>query len=135
MLVVQSRKQIMTQKLLSLKKNLQIIIMTNIYIYIYITTPELNTLCTDLFNARFTQASLIAKTDFTSIKSKHLLVENELKKLKTFDSSYFIGKNHFEEDGTQNYLVFQSIYRRFKQAAGIGNGNYIITENLKHCLT
>ena len=123
----------MTQKLLSLKKNLQIIIMTNIYIYI--TTPELNTLCTDLFNARFTQASLIAKTDFTSIKSKHLLVENELKKLKTFDSSYFIGKNHFEEDGTQNYLVFQSIYRRFKQAAGIGNGNYIITENLKHCLT
>ena len=30
--------------------------------------------------------------------SKHLLVENELKKLKTFDSSYFIGKSHFEED-------------------------------------
>ena len=34
--------------------------------------------------------------------------------LKTFDSSYFIGKSHFEEDGTQNYLVFQSINRYFK---------------------
>ena len=35
----------------------------------------------------------------TSNKTKHLLVENELKKLKTFDSSYFIGERHFEEDG------------------------------------
>ena len=33
-------------------------------------------------------------------------IENKLKKLKTFDSSYFIGKSHFEEDGAQNYLVF-----------------------------
>ena len=45
----------------------------------------------------------------TQNKTKHLLVENELNKLKTFDSSYFIGKSHFEEDGTQNYLVFQPI--------------------------
>ena len=50
----------------------------------------------------------------TQNKTKHLLVENELNKLKTFDSGYFIGKSHFEEDGTQNYLVFQSIYRYFK---------------------
>ena len=35
-------------------------------------------------------------------KSKHLLIGNELKKLKTFDSSYFRGKSHFEEE----YLVF-----------------------------
>ena len=39
-------------------------------------------------------------------KSKPLLVENELEKLKIFDSSYFIGKSHFEEDRTQNYFVF-----------------------------
>ena len=60
---------------------------------------------------------MIAKTDFdvklwslnrkiTKNKTKHLLVENELNKSKTFDSSYFIGKSHFEEGGTQNYLVF-----------------------------
>ena len=41
----------------------------------------------------------------TSNKSKHFLVENQLKKLKTFDSSYFIGKSHFEENCAQNYLV------------------------------
>ena len=59
----------------------------------YITTPEFNKLSTDVFNARLAQANLITKTDFdaklsslnrkiTSNKTKHLLVENELKKLK-----------------------------------------------------
>ena len=41
------------------------------------------------------------------------LAENELKKLKTFDASYFIGKSHFEEDGTENYLVFLPMYKYF----------------------
>ena len=58
----------------------------------------------------------------TQNKSKYLLVENELNKLKTFHSSYFIGKSHFEEDGTQNYLVFQPMYRCFKM---ITNTDYI----------
>ena len=58
-------------------------------------------------------------------KTKHLLVENELKKLKTFDSIYFRGKSHFEEDGTQNYLVFQPIRRNFKRVAGVDDGNCI----------
>ena len=39
-------------------------------------------------------------------KTKNESIENELKNLKTFHSSYFIGKSHFEEDGTQNYLIF-----------------------------
>ena len=43
-----------------------------------------------------------------------MLVENEWNKLKTFDSSYFIDKSHFEEEGTQNYLLFQRIVRCFK---------------------
>ena len=47
-------------------------------------------------------------------KTKNESFENELKKLKTFDSSYFIGKSHFEEDGTQNYLVFQPLNKYFK---------------------
>ena len=54
------------------------------------------------------------KRKITTNKAKHLRVENELNKLKTFDSSYFIGKSHFEEDGTQNYLVFQPINKYFK---------------------
>ena len=78
-----------------------------------------------MFNARIAQANLITKTDFdaklsslnrkiTQNKSDHLLVQNGLNKLKTFDSGYFIGKSHFEEDGTQNYLVFQPLHKYFK---------------------
>ena len=66
-----------------------------------------------VFNARLTQANLITNTDFDvklsslnmkimSNKLKYLLVENELKVLKTIDSSYFIGKRYFEEVVTQN---------------------------------
>ena len=54
-----------------------------------------------------------------------MLVENVLKMLKTFDLSYFRGKSHFEEDGTQNYLVFQPIYKHFKVIAGVGSRSYI----------
>ena len=53
----------------------------------------------------------------TKNKTDHLLVQNEFKKLQTFDSRYFIGKNYFEEDGTQNYLVFQPIRRHFRLIA------------------
>ena len=91
----------------------------------YIDTSGFNELAADAFNVRLAQANLLTKTDFeaklsslnqkiTKNKSKHLLVENELNKLKTFDSSYFIGKSHFEEDGTQNYLVFQPLNKYFK---------------------
>ena len=45
--------------------------------------------------------------------------------LKIFASSYFIGKSHFEEDGTQDYFVFQPMYRYFNQVSGAGSGNYI----------
>ena len=37
-----------------------------------------------------------------------------MNKLKSFDSSYCIDKSHFDEFGTQNYLVFQSLNKRFK---------------------
>ena len=57
-----------------------------------------------------------------------LLSKDELNKLKTFDSSYFISKRHFDEDGTQNYLVFQSMNRYFKL---IANTNYISSWNSK----
>ena len=67
----------------------------------------------------------ILNRKITANKTKHLLVENELKKLKTFDSIYFRGKSHFEEDGMQSYLVFQPIKRYFKMIAGVGNDRYI----------
>ena len=84
----------------------------------YITTPELNTLAAGIFYARLAQGNLVTKTNFDvklfSLNRKITSNENELQNLKTFDSSYFRGKSHFEEDGTQNYLVFQPINRYFK---------------------
>ena len=56
----------------------------------------------------------VLNREITQNKSKHLLVENESNKLKTFDSSYFIEKSYFEEDGTQNHLVFQPLNKYFK---------------------
>ena len=60
----------------------------------------------------------------TSKKTKHLLVENKLNKLKTFDLSYFIGKSHFEEDSTQNYLILQPVINYFK-VNRVNNTNYV----------
>ena len=61
----------------------------------YITTREFNKLAEDVFNARLAQGNLITKTDLDTKlsrinrknaenKSKNLLVENELNKLKNF---------------------------------------------------
>ena len=115
-------------KVSEFKKILQNIIMASILL--------LQSLTAGVFNTRLAQANVITKTYFdvklsslnikiTSNKSKHLLVENELKKLKTFDWSYFIDKSHFEEDITQNYLAFHPMYRYFKIVAGVGNDSYI----------
>ena len=101
--------------------------------YKFITTPELSTLAVVAFNARLTQENLVRKTDFdnnissldskiAANKTKNESIENELKKLKTFDSKYVIGKSHFEEDGTQNCLVFQPLNRYFKVMA---NTDYV----------
>ena len=99
----------------------------------YITSPEFNTLAASVFNAKIAQANLVTKTDFdaklkrisdrvTSNASKHLLVENELKKLKTLNLSYILGKNYFEgNDGAQNTVVFQTMLKHFKSF----NGNQI----------
>ena len=98
----------------------------------YIDTSEFNKLATNVFNARLVQTNLITKTDFdvklsslnkkiTLNKTRHLLIENELNKLKVFDLSYFGGKSHFGEDGTQNYLVFQPMYRYFRLMTNTSN--------------
>ena len=83
----------------------------------YITTPEFNTMAANVFNTRLAQANVITKTDFdaklsginkkiTANKTKHLLVENELKKIEKFDAAYFRGKNYFEEDVPKILLYF-----------------------------
>ena len=128
MLVTQLKKTDHNTKITEIENKL-----TNHNLDKYIDNQEFNKLSTDVFNARLAQAKLITKTEFdsklssrnrkiTQNKTKYLLVENELNKIKTFDLGYFIGRSHFEEDGTQNYLVFQPIVRYFKVVTGT---NYI----------
>ena len=104
----------------------------------YVDNQKFNKLATNVFNVRLAQANLVTKTDFddklsnlnrkiTKNKTNHLLVQSELKKLKTLDLSYFIGKNYFEKDGTQNYLVFQPIIRYFKVNMIIGVTDYVLS--------
>ena len=92
----------------------------------YITTPEFKTFAAEIFAARLAQAKLVTKTDFdtklvslnrkvNSNKTKHVLVQNELKKLQTFHSSYFRCKHYFENGGTQNYLVLYPMNRYFQK--------------------
>ena len=63
------------------------------------------------FGSKLAQANVITKR---KNYAKIIELENNIKKLQTFDSSYFKGKSHFEEDGVQNYLVFQPMARYFK---------------------
>ena len=58
----------------------------------------------------------------TKNKTDHLIVKNELNKLKTFDSSYYNGKSYFEEGGKPSYLIFQPLSKYFKL---IDNTKYI----------
>ena len=64
----------------------------------YITIPKFNVLTVENFAARLKQTDSVKKTDFdvrlkslnqkiNSNKTKHLLVENELKKLKLFSQT------------------------------------------------
>ena len=91
-----------------------------------------NTLAASDFSARLVQANLVTETDFDNKvpsldskisvnKTKNESFENELKKLKTFDSIYVRSKSHFEEYGTQNYLVFQPLNIYFKVIANTDN--------------
>ena len=71
------------------------------------------------FSSKLAQVNVITKINFYA---KIIELENNIKKLKTFDSIYFKGKSHFEEDSVQNYLVFQPMYRYLK----IGNSDYFL---------
>ena len=101
----------------------------------YIDTSEFNKLAVDVFNARLAQSNLVTKANFgaklsglnrktTQNKTKHLLFENELNKLKTFYSSYSNGKSYFEKDGTPNNLIFQPLNKYFKVG---GNLHYVLS--------
>lgn len=64
----------------------------------------------------------IKKVSILARKSKLKAEQDKITKLQAFDSNYIRGKNHFVDDGTKNYLVFQQMYKYF---TNIGNTDYI----------
>ena len=76
---------------------------------IMVNILDFNKFTAEYFDGRLKLDNLVRKINFddklsslnqkiNSTKTKHLLVEKELKKLKTFDSSYF----HYERNGVRN---------------------------------
>ena len=83
---------------------------------------------------KLAQRDLITKTDFdkklrnynkkiVSSKTKSLLIE---KKINTIDLSYFHDKKYFDEDGTQNWFVFQPMGKYLKTDY-TNNINYVLS--------
>ena len=66
------------------------------------------------FDSKLAQVNVITKWKFYG---KVIEVENNIKKLRTSDLSYFRGKNYFDEDGKENYLVFLPKSRYFRLIA------------------
>ena len=54
-------------------------------------------------------------------KKKH----DKIIKLQAFDSKCFRGNSNLEEDNTQNYLVFQPMYRYFKNIIDVCSVDFI----------
>ena len=59
-----------------------------------------------------------------AIKAKLEAEQDRIIKLQAFVSSYFRGKSHFVDAGTQNYFLFQQMYRHFRS---INNNTDYIT--------
>ena len=38
----------------------------------------------------------------------------KIKNIQKFDLSYFMGKCYFDDDGSQNYLIFQPVFKYFQ---------------------
>ena len=77
--------------------------------------------------AKIKQKGLVAKYTAWNKQVARLATKGELKvekvkvsykKVQVFYSSYFRGKSHFEDDATQNYLLFQPMYRYHKKIYG-----------------
>ena len=59
----------------------------------------------------------IIKVATLATKAELKVEQHKIIKLHAFDSIYLRGKSHTEDDGTQNYLVFQLIHRYFKKTS------------------
>ena len=86
-------------------------------------------------------SSLFKKSDYNT---KITGIENNIKKLRTYDLSYFRGKQYFDEgDDKENYLVFLPMRKYFKSSSVAGvidrvlssRSKRIFNESIKPCTT
>ena len=88
----------------------------------YFTTSKYNKFMNEIIGNKMKEKELVKKSDISGFinnsdldnKIATLATKAELKaeqdkivKVQVFDSSYLCGKNHFELDGSQNYLVLK----------------------------
>ena len=97
----------------------------------YISTADYNKFTEDIVNNSIKSKNFADKSDIAGIlsnadldlelstlaaKAKLKVEQAKIKRLKAFNLRYF------EEDGAQNYLIFQPINRHYKRIIGAGNG-------------
>ena len=95
----------------------------------YITTTAFNKLATDAVNTKLLQANLVKRTDFDNEISdlNREIVSNKMEDISIAkELSYFHGKNYFDEDGNQNYYIFEPISKYLK-VAYVNDINYILS--------
>ena len=88
----------------------------------YVTNAALDAMHKDLVQKTTFESELKKVDDKVSANnSKVLSYEHKLKQREDTindlerDASYFRGKNYFDDDGMQNYFVFQPLYKYFKR--------------------
>ena len=92
----------------------------------YFATADYDKFTSQMLDAKIKQKKLVDKSAIAGFikssdldrkvralatKAKLKAVQDKITKLQAFDSSYLQGKSHFEDVDTQNYLVFQPMYR------------------------
>ena len=81
----------------------------NVNISFLVKKTNYNIIISDTEKSYFTSSDLDAKLATLPTKAKLKAEQEEIVKLQAFNSNSFCGKSHFEDDGTQNYLLLESI--------------------------
>ena len=89
----------------------------------YFTIPDYNKFTRNIIDARIKEKGLVGiptiagfkdnadlnkKLEKLTTKAELKVEQDEIVHLQAFDSGYFRGKSHFEDDGIQNYLKIRS---------------------------
>ena len=81
------------------------------------------------------------KSKKSATKAELKAEEDKVLKLQTYDSSLFIGQSYVINDGPQNFLIFQPIYKTLKMSVGLSDTSVewdskgLWNEKVKPCVT